>query len=157
METFNGQKPKFFIDAMLGRLNRWLRVLGYDTICRRVLEQDLVLPYLKDGRILLTRHRKRSRSLERAVLLIENRVGDQLIELRSKLQIDTDHSCWFSRCIICNELLAEAPEEKIKENVPDYVYQENISKIRFCPICGRYYWPGTHRNRMEEQLRQWGF
>lgn len=157
MEDFHGQKPRFFLDAMLGRLNKWLRVLGYDTICRRVLDKDLVPPHLKDGRILLTRHRKRSHRLERAVLLLENHVGNQLVELRNKLKMEPERSQWFSRCLVCNTLLVEAPEEKIKENVPEYVYQENISRIRFCPSCGRYYWPGTHRNRMEKQLRQWDF
>ncbi|HIJ40147.1 MAG TPA: hypothetical protein HPP90_03560, partial [Deltaproteobacteria bacterium] len=63
MEDFRGQKPRFFLDAMLGRLNKWLRVLGYDSICRRILDQDLAPPRLKDGRILLTRHRKSAQRL----------------------------------------------------------------------------------------------
>ena len=157
MEDLRGHKPKFFLDAMLGRLNKWLRVLGYDAICRRILDQDPAPPHLKDGRILLTRHRKSAQRFERVLLLNGNHVENQLAELRSKLGIDPVRSQWFSRCLVCNTVLTAAPAEKIRENVPEHVYHENILKIRFCRSCGRCYWPGTHRNRMEEQLRQWGF
>ena len=111
---------------MLGRLNKWLRVLGYDAICRRILDQDLVPPHFKDGRILLTRHRKRAQRFDRVLLLHEDHVGDQLAELRNKLGIDPDRSQWFSRCLVCNTILIKAPEETSKENVPDHVYPENI-------------------------------
>ena len=157
MEAFCGQTLKFLLDAMLGRLNKWLRVLGYDAICRRLPDQDLIFPHFEDGRILLTRHRKRSQRSDRVLFLRENHVGDQLAELRNKIAIEPDRSQWFSRCLLCNTPLIDAPEEMIKENVPDYVYRENSLKIRFCRSCGRCYWPGTHRNRMEKQLREWGF
>ena len=157
MEGFCGQNRKFFLDAMLGRLNKWLRVLGYDSICRRVFDQDRAPSHLKEGRILLTRHRKLFQRFDRVLLLDENHVGSQLAELREKLGMDPDRSRLFSRCLLCNVLLVEATEKMIKENVPDHVYHENIFNIRFCPSCGRFYWPGTHKNRMEKQLRQWGF
>ncbi len=157
MEAFCGQPPKFFLDAMLGRLNKWLRVLGYDAICRHILDQDQGPPHFKDGRILLTRHRERAQRFDRVLFLRENHVGNQLAEMRSKLGIDPDRPHWFSRCLICNTPLVKAPEEVIKENVPDHVYHENSSNIHFCPSCGRCYWPGTHRNRMEKQLGDWGF
>jgi uncharacterized protein with PIN domain len=32
-----------------------------------------------------------------------------------------------------------------------------MKNIRFCPSCGRYFWPGSHRIRMEKQLNGWGF
>ena len=157
MEAICDQSLKFFLDVMLGRLNKWLRALGCDAICRRLLDQDLMSPRFEEGRILLTRHRKRAQRFDRMLFLHEDRVGDQLAELRNRVRIDPDRSQWFSRCLLCNTTLIEAPEHTIKGNVPDYVYRENISKIRFCRSCGRCYWPGTHRDRMEKQLREWGF
>ncbi len=155
-EIFCDQKPKFYLDAMLGRLAKWLRVLGYDAVCRRIFDQTPP-SCLEEGRILLTRHKKRSERLKGALFINENRVGKQLAELRRKLGMAPNRSQWFSRCLLCNSPLEGPSEEQIRANVPDYVCQTNLANIRFCPACGRFYWPGTHRKRMQEQLLQWGF
>ena len=53
-------RPRFIADAMLGRLARWLRTLGYDTAYDdRIADADLVRRSLTEGRHLLTRDRDR--------------------------------------------------------------------------------------------------
>lgn len=147
----------FVADSMLGRLAKWLRVLGYDTHYQTCYPPEVMNALLKEGRLLLTRHRKRAQRSGRSALLIHgNHVNEQLIGLAKELQLRPPPSAWFTRCLICNTLLKQAHESEAREKVPEYVFHQNANQIRFCPSCGRHFWPGSHRSRMENQLRQWG-
>jgi len=148
---------RFVADVMLGRLARWLRVLGFDTRYQPFDPVHEISQMAERGRIPLTRQRKMIPLLEDAVFIRYNTVGEQLTQLKKALLPETCHVDWFSRCLLCNVLLMDAPEEAARDNIPEYVFYENITNIRFCPICGRYFWPGSHRARMEKQLNLWGF
>lgn len=146
---------RFVADAMLGKLAKWLRVLGCDTRYRSYYK-DLG-PFVGEGRRLLTRDRKRAERFPDAVLIRSDRVGDQVVQLREELGLSPDRSQWFSRCLVCNAPLEPVQPERARENVPEYVFYRNMPEIRYCPACGRHYWPGSHRERMLRQLRLWGF
>jgi len=142
---------------MVGRLAKWLRVLGYDTHYQTHYTPDRLETLLSQGRVLLTRHRKRAESSGRkAVLVHGNHVRDQLIGLARELHLEPVRSAWFSRCLICNTLLKQACENEARDKIPEYVFYQNMAQIHFCPTCGRYFWPGSHRTRMEDQLKKWG-
>ncbi len=151
------KKLKFVADSMLGKLAKWLRALGYDTLYQSNYKFGAIDQFVRDGRRLLTRHRETAGRYDNALLLHGNHVGEQLIELKKSVHLATDRTSWFARCLICNTLLERAKEDEARSNVPDYVFFGNIKKIRFCPTCGRYFWPGTHRKRMSGQLEVWGF
>jgi uncharacterized protein with PIN domain len=142
---------------MLGKLAKWLRVLGYDTHYQSYYRSGAIDQFVRDGRCLLTRHKQRAHQYANAVMLHGNHVKEQLAELRKEMHLATDRSKWFVRCLVCNTLLENPREGDTEENVPDYVFHQNIKEVRFCPACGRYFWPGTHRQRMVEQLEAWGF
>jgi len=149
---------KFTADAMLGKLAKWLRALGYDTWYASSYRKETLTWLLKEGRLLLTRHRKRAETAGRQGMLVRgDRVGEQLAELTRNLELAPPSSAWFTRCLRCNVLLRQADETRAREKVPEYVFYEKVSQIRFCPSCGRHYWPGSHRSRMEAQLKEWGF
>ncbi len=151
------KKPEeFVVDAMLGRLARWLRVLGYDAIYRVSNTPGSVAACLGSERRLVTRRAATAARYPDALLLTSTRVGEQLRELLQKADIRPPREMWFSRCLLCNQLLNPAPAERAQANVPEHVYYCNQGRIRWCPSCGRYYWPGTHRARMIRQLRHWG-
>ena len=148
---------RFVADIMLGRLAKWLRVLGFDAQYQSFDPIHHIGQMVRDGRIPLTRQRKLIPLLEGAVFVRYNGVGEQLEQLKKALFLETCHANWFSRCIRCNVPLMAAPEEVARDNIPEYVFYENMKSIRFCPSCGRYFWPGSHRLRMEKQLNRWGF
>ena len=148
---------KFVADSMVGRLAKWLRVLGYDTHYQACYPPDVMETLLREGRILLTRHRKKAEKLgDTAVLIHGNRVREQLPELIRELHIEPDRLDWFSRCLRCNTPLKQARQDDAREEIPEYVFYQNMAQIRFCPSCNRYFWPGSHRARMENQLKGWG-
>ena len=148
---------RFVADSMLGKLAKWLRVLGYDTHYQSCYQTDTIGRFVTEGRRLLSRHRKSVDRYDNAILICSDHVGEQLTELRESARIDPDPSDWFCRCLICNSLLEYPRVEQARENVPEYIFYHNTMEIRFCPSCERYYWPGSHRFRMVGQLDKCGF
>jgi len=150
-------ETKFVADCMLGRLAKWLRALGYDTHYQRYYRPGDIENLVKEGRLFLSRHRGKTEHYAHAVFIHANGVRGQIGELKKRVRLAPVRSTWFSRCLVCNVLLTEAQKDSARENVPEYVFYENMAGIRLCPLCGRYYWPGSHRKRMIRQLEEWGF
>lgn len=147
----------FLADEMLGRLARWLRILGYDTHYQSFYRRELLENLLREGRRLITRRAQTTRYYPDSLFIRSDHVHEQILEMRHAGLLTSDRSRWFSRCLICNVPLKMAGDGGIRENVPEYVLYENVNEIRQCPSCGRYFWPGTHRERMLRQLEEWGF
>jgi len=147
--------PRFLADAMLGRLARWLRILGYDTqYVKDVPDNEVIRIARAEGRVILTRDRElcRRRGV-RTVWISSTALGEQLREVVSALGLSTETP--FRRCVVCNAVLDEIGREEARRLVPPYVFR---TQRRFgrCPSCGRVYWRGTHWARMAEQLRKLG-
>ncbi len=147
---------KFVADSMLGRLAKWLRILGYDTHYQSHYHPGQLEHLLREDRRLITRDRKKSSLDTRSVFLQHDTVGKQLAELFSLLGLATDPTGWFLRCLRCNVFLETVSEGTARERVPEYVFYENRGAIKVCRSCGRCFWPGTHRERMVKQLNAWG-
>ncbi|MBW1799192.1 MAG: hypothetical protein JRJ85_00550 [Deltaproteobacteria bacterium] len=148
---------RFLADTMLGKLAKWLRVMGYDTVYRNFYKMGEIEDNIRSGRLLLSRNTRLTNTLSRFLLVRSDRVGDQLRELRDGGYIVPRKSEWFSRCLVCNVGLEDIPAEEARESVPEYVFYQNMTAIRYCPRCGRYFWPGSHRDTMIRQLKAWGF
>ncbi len=145
---------KFVLDSMLGRLAKWLRIMGYDTYYQPTYRLD-ELYRLSQERIFITRNRALAQKLK-GILLTSDHIEEQLKELKKKLDLKNS-TLWLSRCIICNTELRNADPEWAQQFVPEYVYMKNKNNIKFCPSCKRFYWPGTHRQNMLKKLKELGF
>jgi uncharacterized protein with PIN domain len=148
---------KFVADAMLGKLAKWLRMMGYDTHYQPRYGPDRIRSLVSEGRVFLTRNTRWDRHFDRVVFILSDNVGEQLGQLRKEGFIEVNREMWFTRCTLCNQILCETPAEAARENVPDYVFLEHPSGIRFCPSCRRFFWPGSHKQRMITRLEAWGF
>jgi hypothetical protein len=58
----------------------------------------------------------------------------------------------FSRCSVCNEPLKDIPKSKVKGKVPPLVYRL-FDKFAYCPKCKKYYWKGTHYEKLIEEFK----
>jgi len=149
---------KFVCDDNLGRLARWLRTLGFDTIFDRAITDDQVLSAaLAESRTIVTRdHRLAEKTLARqAVLLAATDPLEQVVELIRAAGLQIDPARIFTRCPMCNNPVERVEKEDYTSEIPPYVYR---TKDRFtrCSACGRIYWCGTHVDRMKEKLADAG-
>jgi len=150
-------QPRFIVDSNVGRLGKWLRLLGYDTLFIHPIEDGALVDIaLSEQRILLTKdthvlRRRLVTSGQVTALLIEgDGVMEQLRQVAEAFGLDPS-SRRFSRCNECNEPLVAKAREDVRDLVPRYVY-ETQSRFTFCPRCGRVFWSGTHWARMTERL-----
>ena len=157
----NGFEPpimedRFVAEPMLGKLTKWLRMMGYDVLCQRSYREEDLLRLMAEGRKLLSRRRSAKARHPEAILIRSDHVSEQIKELWKLGCFKLDQTKFFTRCLRCNLPLKEADPEAARSSLPDHVYIENLSAIRSCPQCGRFFWPGTHRDRMLKQLEDWG-
>jgi uncharacterized protein with PIN domain len=154
----NTTNPALFVaDSMVGKLARYLRIMGYDTVYQSSYPDQRLSELVMEGRTLLTRNHATARSYSNSIFIDRDLVKDQLNVVDTNLKLTRDRRSWFSRCLVCNSPLSKAEGEAARESVPDFVFFKYPERISFCPTCKRFYWPGTHRERMLETLREWGF
>ena len=161
MESLNAQtvpSPTFFADAMLGRLARWLRMLGYDTAYEKVIaDESLISRVLTEQRWLLTRDRylvQRKILRGRHTLIVSDHLQEQLQQLRSELHLELNlGDRTASRCASCNSILKAMPHEEAALTVPTYVASLHPRFVE-CLNCRRIYWPGTHWTHMLSRLQE---
>jgi uncharacterized protein len=148
---------KFVADRMLGRLARWLRVIGQDVAYGPHLSgYGLIREARREGRIILTRDRSiRRKSPPQYVLIESDRFRDQLKQVIHACGLDPFKDV-FTRCVECNAPLQDLAKEAAREKVPEYVFSTQ-DKFSICPSCRRIYWPATHQQKMVEELKAMDF
>ncbi len=145
--------PRFFCDAMLGRLARWLRALGFDTAYEaHIADDELASRAGSEGRLVLTRDRRLAgeQNAKGVLVIAADRPVAQLREVFSRLTLDVPDRL-FTRCTICNTQLEPLPADEARARVPSNVLARHTDFTR-CPTCGRIYWEGGHARRMRERM-----
>ncbi|MBN1526176.1 MAG: Mut7-C RNAse domain-containing protein [Candidatus Omnitrophica bacterium] len=144
---------KFLLTDELGRLSKWLRILGFDTVVEKD-KRALVLRSLREDRVVLTRDSKMSRFTgTRMVKVNSDFVEKQLAQVIHELGLKINKGDLFKLCIICDEELVPAEKASVKELVPPYVYQTQENFMR-CPKCSRIYWQGSHWELVNKFLQE---
>ncbi len=148
---------KFIADNMLGKLAKYLRFLGYDTLYfSEDRGDDFIIEMAeKEDRIILTRDRELhkiaiKRGL-RSILIEEMDFKKQLKFLKEKLNLSSENM--LSLCSICNYPLRKIPREYAVGKVPEKVL-EYADEFYICDKCGRIYWYGSHTEKIEKTLME---
>lgn len=147
---------RFAADCNVGRLARWLRVMGYDASYEPQLQDpQLVAAAMAEGRVLLTRdadlmrRRPIATGQLRAVLLRDDQVDGQLRQVSQEFGLDTGAA--LSRCLECNTALEPRVKAEVASRLPPHV-RATQDRFSQCPRCLRVYWPGTHWERMRARI-----
>lgn len=151
---------KFICDDNLGRLAKWLRTLGYDTLFfDPIVDGELVSRALKENRVVLSRDTHLSRFKlklgERLLLIKSDKHLEQLKQVIEHFKLKTDKNLLFSRCLICNQVLEKVEKEIIKDRLYPHVYRTQDNFVH-CPKCDRIFWSATHVEKMTKTLSQSG-
>jgi len=138
---------------MVGRLARWLRVLGFDVVYSNKYADDEIIRIAEaDGRVILTRDAGLAARRSRAPLLLIQS-GSHLEQVREIVRaFHLQMFEFFSRCLECNAPLLDVDKESVFERVPPYVYLTH-DRFALCPSCGRVYWRGTHVEEMIHRIQ----
>jgi uncharacterized protein with PIN domain len=146
-------ETRFAADCMLGTLAKWLRILGYDTTySARIEDRQLVRLVRAEGRVLLTRDTGLVNRKGLRVLFIRSEALDeQLAQVLRAFHLPMDNP--FSRCPVCNTALEDVPKDEAWGQVPPFVFQTQ-ERFKLCPECNRFYWRGTHWQRMAEAVER---
>lgn len=147
---------KFLADRSLGRLSKWLRLIGYDTAYwLGDANRSFLRAAEREGRAALTRRRDvLARQQPGVVLFVESdRVEEQIAEVLGKLNLAPNPVTFFTICLECNIPLIPVERDEVRGRIPEYVFRTQ-REFRLCPGCGRVFWPGTHRERAMVMLRR---
>lgn len=145
---------KFIVDCMLGKLAKWLKILGFDVLYFSKVDDSELLPLTqKEKGILLTRD---NALLEKAgtgngFFIRSEKWREQVRQVLEELNL------WgkvrpYSRCLECNLRLKNLPKKSAKNLVAPFVYK-HADSFAICPRCGRVFWQGTHYRDMDRKIK----
>ena len=146
---------RFAADRMLGKLAKWMRVLGFDVVYLRQGGDEEIFPCLKEGRTILTRDRRARYWQQQGKVFVvsANDPKKQLREVYQGLRLSIGSDALLSRCLNCNRLLEKISKEEVREEVPEYIWQSQNLFYR-CEDCRKVYWSGSHVEKMRHLLNE---
>lgn len=147
---------------MLGKLARWLRMAGQNTLYAKSLpdsKDETILKRAKnDYRVLLTRdldfHRQTKSQGVNSIYLENEDIPNQLVEISKKCGEKIEIDLTNSRCPVCNNELKKVEKKKIINQVPENVSEQNNDFWK-CIKCGKIYWPGSHWESIKEIMEKY--
>jgi len=150
---------KFIVDHNVGKLAKWLRMMGYDTLFfDHGDDSRMVSIALEEGRVILTRDteimkRRVATTGRLKVILVQSDEPElQIRQIVGALGLDCQFRP-FTLCLECNRPLVARDKQQVKGRVPPYVFRTQ-SQYMECPVCQRIYWRGTHWKAMVRRLER---
>ena len=149
---------KFLADSMLGKLARWLRMLGQDVAYNIQLKDNELLDLAKkESRVLLSKDLelyKRAIARDIDAFFVEGKSeSERLAEVAKRYGLKLTIDMEKSHCPVCNTKLTATPKEQLsgalKKNT--FTYYEKFWK---CPNCGQIYWQGAHWKQISNTLNE---
>jgi len=141
---------RFILDAHLGKLARYLRMVGFDTLYKNDFEDAVIVQLsLDEKRIILTRDKAllRSPKIKHGYYVRSIHPKPQLMEVIRKFDL-TSQLRPFSRCITCNHLIEKVSKTGIINRVPNDTFQQ-FHDFFVCKNCDKIYWEGSHYEHMQ--------
>ena len=147
---------KFIADGMLGKLTRWLRMLGHNVKYSNKLDDaQLMAIAKKERRILLTRdlelYQQATAKGIQAFYVDGQTEAENLAKIAQRFGISLDIDMAKSRCPKCNAQVKPILKEKVAGKVEESTYAY-YNEFWECPKCGQIYWQGAHWTRIRKTL-----
>lgn len=147
------KNPRFILDAHLGKLAKYLRMLGFDTLYHNDFgDNEIIEIAAKDNRIILSRDKLllKSKSTSPGYYVRATEKHEQLKEIVMKFNL-YDQFKSFTRCMTCNTELVPRSREEVTGMVNEDTLQI-FNEFFYCPVCDKVFWKGSHFERMENLI-----
>lgn len=137
---------RFVADGSCGRLVRWMRCAGFDTEQVDTSDpQRLIAAAVREGRILLTIHRKVAEAASDTVpthFMFNANTKEQFLSIVKRFDLRPDPTTFLMRCSKCNGAVVPATREELEGLVPPLVL-EKTKELWRCQRCSQPFWQGT--------------
>ena len=148
---------RFVVDINLGKLARWLRFLGYDTVYRNdFADAEVVAIAMREKRVVLTRDRRllHHKLVTHGYWVRSDKPDDQIVEMLHRFQLEGTLRP-FRRCLKCNGCILRVEKEAVLERLPPKtrIYYNDFFQ---CDQCRKVYWKGPHYERLLRKLQDVG-
>lgn len=149
---------KFYADSMLGKLSRYLRFLGFDTLYRTDESIDEMLQIsVDDNRNVLSRSQEVFQLCikgEIITLLLTNiDISGQLREIKDTFSVDFVYPPLEMRCSVCNGDLKKKTKLDILNRIPEGTAKE-YDDFWECSKCFKIYWVGSHWEDIKKTISE---
>lgn len=141
---------------MLGKLAKYLRIVGVDTSYSNSCTWSLIISSAAaEQRTILTRRTDLLLSEQRTACYViqGNYPYEQLQDVILHFSLRADSALFFTRCLLCNQLLVAVDKASVAGSVPAYVFS-TVNDFARCPQCAKIYWKGTHYGNMLKRLEK---
>lgn len=155
----NNKKSIFIVDAMLGKIAKKLRLLGYDSLYSSNIEDEELLRIAKEeNRILITKDLLLSeKAKKQQIATIQITKDDEIDQFLQIVEMADLEECTIngssSRCPVCNGELKVTEKNSVFGKIPAGVF-EKMNKFWMCIKCGKIYWEGTHIKNLQKFTRE---
>ncbi|MFC1667420.1 Mut7-C RNAse domain-containing protein [Candidatus Omnitrophota bacterium] len=146
---------KFILTKELGRLVRWLRLFGYDTLYFDSDDMNgLFVIAFNESRIIVTKRKTMPPSQNVEIVHVKSDLlKKQFNELKKKLRLALGGKGFFTRCADCNKEVFRIKKSSVKSLVPPYVFKTQKNFFQ-CPGCAKIFWKATHWTRAKEHMNE---
>ncbi len=145
------RETKFICDVHLGKLSRYLRMLGFDSLYSNQYSNDEIIKIsYEEKRIILSKNIKfkKYEEVTHFYWIRSSNTKEQLIDIIKKMQLENCINP-YTRCIECNDLIQEIEKNKIKKRLLTNTLKY-FNEFNLCSKCNKIYWKGSHYEDMND-------
>ena len=149
---------RFIADGMLGKLTRWLRLMGCDVEYLKSAKDKLLMDKARvEGKTLLTGdvelYRQSILSGVNAFLIRDKDQAEQLAVLAKRFDLRLEIFPEKSRCPTCNSEIKSVTKDQIKDSIPINTFKSQ-NEFWICTGCSQIFWRGSHWMGISETLKR---
>jgi len=149
------REPKYILDVQLGKLAKYLRMLGFDTLFENNYDDSEIVKIAKaEKRIILTRDVSilKIKAVTHGYWIRSQKPTEQITEVILRFDLYSNIKP-LSRCIACNGIIKKTTKESVMNKLQPKtkLYYDEFYQ---CKSCKKVYWKGSHYYKMKSYIEK---
>lgn len=143
----------FICDTMLGKLAKYLRIIGLDTVYIKSIKELAEFKNKYDSPVLFTRRKTQKLLYSNSLYIESDNISDQIQQIKDIIKPYIEKKTIMKRCVRCNTLLRDVDKDDIETFVPEFIFHK-YDNFKACPLCMKIFWRGSHAENMEKWIKR---